>query len=87
MNNPELVAFLHAYPSYPTTHIIDDLRATEYAAPRCGRAYVSRLHRRRIVCRSAGTASSQIIERACLRQSAFIQSDFARRHTVGRTCA
>ena len=31
MNNPELVAFLHAYPSYPTTHVIDDLRATEYA--------------------------------------------------------
>ncbi len=31
MNNPELVAFLHAYPAYPTTHIIDDLRATEYA--------------------------------------------------------
>jgi len=31
MSNPELVAFLHAYPSYPTTHIIDDLRAAEYA--------------------------------------------------------
>ena len=30
MNNPDFVAFLHAYPSYPTTHIIDDLRATEY---------------------------------------------------------
>ncbi len=28
MNNPDFVAFLHAYPSYPTTHIIDDLRAT-----------------------------------------------------------
>jgi len=31
MNNPEFVSFLRAYPSYPTTHIIDDLRATEYA--------------------------------------------------------
>jgi selenocysteine lyase/cysteine desulfurase len=31
MNNPDLVAFLRAYPAYPTTHIIDDLRATEYA--------------------------------------------------------
>ncbi|HLF73211.1 MAG TPA: aminotransferase class V-fold PLP-dependent enzyme [Anaerolineales bacterium] len=29
--NPDLVAFLRAYPAYPTTHIIDDLRATEYA--------------------------------------------------------
>ncbi|MCL4528701.1 MAG: aminotransferase class V-fold PLP-dependent enzyme [Chloroflexi bacterium] len=29
--NPEFVRFLRAYPSYPTTHIIDDLRATEYA--------------------------------------------------------
>src|ERR1700690_2960639 len=31
VNNPDFVAFLHAYPAYPTTHIIDDLRATEYA--------------------------------------------------------
>ena len=29
--DPEFVAFLKAYPAYPTTHIIDDLRATEYA--------------------------------------------------------
>jgi selenocysteine lyase/cysteine desulfurase len=29
--DPDLVAFLRAYPTYPTTHIIDDLRATEYA--------------------------------------------------------
>jgi selenocysteine lyase/cysteine desulfurase len=29
--DPEFVAFLKAYPTYPTTHIIDDLRATEYA--------------------------------------------------------
>ncbi|MBI1793125.1 MAG: aminotransferase class V-fold PLP-dependent enzyme [Chloroflexi bacterium] len=29
--NPDFVNFLHAHPSYPTTHIIDDLRATEYA--------------------------------------------------------
>lgn len=28
---PEFIAFLRAYPAYPTTHIIDDLRATEYA--------------------------------------------------------
>ncbi|MCC6298700.1 MAG: aminotransferase class V-fold PLP-dependent enzyme [Anaerolineales bacterium] len=27
----EFVSFLKAYPTYPTTHIIDDLRATEYA--------------------------------------------------------
>jgi molybdenum cofactor sulfurtransferase len=31
MNNPEFVAFLHSYPSYPTTYIIDDLRSAEYA--------------------------------------------------------
>ena len=31
MNNPDFVAFLQAYPSYPTTHIIDDLRKAEYA--------------------------------------------------------
>jgi molybdenum cofactor sulfurtransferase len=31
MSNPEFVAFLRSYPSYPTTHIIDDLRAAEYA--------------------------------------------------------
>src|SRR5512133_3436167 len=30
-SDPDLVAFLKAYPTYPTTHIIDDLRATEYA--------------------------------------------------------
>ena len=29
--DPDFVAFLRSYPSYPTTHIIDDLRATEYA--------------------------------------------------------
>jgi selenocysteine lyase/cysteine desulfurase len=29
--DPDFVAFLKAYPTYPTTHIIDDLRATEYA--------------------------------------------------------
>jgi molybdenum cofactor sulfurtransferase len=29
--DPDFVAFLKSYPSYPTTHIIDDLRATEYA--------------------------------------------------------
>src|ERR1051325_459839 len=29
--DPEFVAFLRAYPTYPTTHIIDDLRANEYA--------------------------------------------------------
>jgi len=29
--DPDLVAFLQSYPTYPTTHIIDDLRATEYA--------------------------------------------------------
>ncbi len=29
--NPDFVAFLRQHPSYPTTHIIDDLRATEYA--------------------------------------------------------
>ncbi|MGZ9220914.1 MAG: aminotransferase class V-fold PLP-dependent enzyme [Anaerolineales bacterium] len=29
--DPEFVAFLRAYPTYPTTNIIDDLRATEYA--------------------------------------------------------
>jgi len=29
--DPEFVAFLRAYPTYPTTHIIDDLRAVEYA--------------------------------------------------------
>lgn len=31
MTNPDFVNFLRAYPSYPTTHIIDNLRATEYA--------------------------------------------------------
>src|SRR5712672_4395015 len=33
MTKPDLdfVAFLKSYPTYPTTHIIDDLRATEYA--------------------------------------------------------
>jgi len=29
--DPDLVAFLRAYPTYPTTHIIDDLRAAEYS--------------------------------------------------------
>jgi molybdenum cofactor sulfurtransferase len=29
--DPDFVAFLKAYPAYPTTHIIDDLRANEYA--------------------------------------------------------
>jgi len=29
--DPNFVAFLKSYPAYPTTHIIDDLRATEYA--------------------------------------------------------
>jgi hypothetical protein len=29
--DPDFVAFLRAHPSYPTTHIIDDLRASEYA--------------------------------------------------------
>ena len=29
--DPDFVAFLRAYPAYPTTHIIDDLRASEYA--------------------------------------------------------
>ena len=30
-SDPDLVAFLKAYPQYPTTHIIDDLRSVEYA--------------------------------------------------------
>lgn len=29
--DPEFVAFLKSYPAYPTTHLIDDLRANEYA--------------------------------------------------------
>lgn len=29
--DPDFVAFLKAYPTYPTTHIIDDLRSVEYA--------------------------------------------------------
>ena len=29
--DPDLVAFLKEYPTYPTTHIIDDLRAVEYS--------------------------------------------------------
>jgi len=29
--DPEFVAFLRDYPTYPTTHLIDDLRAVEYA--------------------------------------------------------
>lgn len=29
--DPELVSFLKEYPTYPTTHIIDDLRAVEYS--------------------------------------------------------
>ena len=30
-SNPNFAAFLKAYPSYPTTHKLDDLRAAEYA--------------------------------------------------------
>src|SRR5574341_273711 len=30
-NDPDFVTFLKSYPTYPTTHLIDDLRATEYA--------------------------------------------------------
>jgi selenocysteine lyase/cysteine desulfurase len=29
--DPDFVAFLKSYPAYPTTHLIDELRATEYA--------------------------------------------------------
>ena len=29
--DPDFVAFLKAYPAYPTTHILDDLRSVEYA--------------------------------------------------------
>jgi len=29
--DPDFVTFLRSYPAYPTTHIIDDLRSTEYA--------------------------------------------------------
>jgi molybdenum cofactor sulfurtransferase len=29
--DPDFVAFLRAYPTYPTTRVIDDLRTTEYA--------------------------------------------------------
>jgi molybdenum cofactor sulfurtransferase len=29
--DPDFVAFLKAYPTYPTTHLIDELRASEYA--------------------------------------------------------
>ena len=29
--DPEFVEFLKAYPAYPTTHILDELRASEYA--------------------------------------------------------
>ncbi len=29
--DPEFVSFLKSYPKYPTTHIIDDLRAAEYS--------------------------------------------------------
>ncbi len=29
--DPEFVAFLKSYPTYPTTHILDELRANEYA--------------------------------------------------------
>jgi molybdenum cofactor sulfurtransferase len=29
--DPEFVAFLKAYPTYPTTHVVDELRSTEYA--------------------------------------------------------
>ena len=30
-SDPDFVAFLRAYPSYPSTNVIDELRATEYA--------------------------------------------------------
>ena len=30
-SDPDFVAFLKAYPTYPTTHIIDDLRVVEYS--------------------------------------------------------
>src|SRR5512145_98475 len=30
-SDPDFVTFLKAYPTYPTTHIIDDLRSVEYA--------------------------------------------------------
>ena len=30
-HDPDFVAFLRGYPTYPTTHLIDDLRAVEYA--------------------------------------------------------
>jgi selenocysteine lyase/cysteine desulfurase len=29
--DPDFISFLRAYPAYPSTHIIDDLRASEYA--------------------------------------------------------
>ena len=29
--DPDFVSFLRAYPAYPATHMIDDLRASEYA--------------------------------------------------------
>lgn len=29
--DPDFIAFLREYPTYPTTHLIDDLRAVEYA--------------------------------------------------------
>ena len=29
--DPDFISFLRAYPAYPTTHILDDLRASEYA--------------------------------------------------------
>lgn len=35
--DPDFVAFLREYPTYPTTHIIDDLRAVEYARLDLGR--------------------------------------------------
>src|SRR5215510_1955708 len=35
--DPEFVSFLKSYPTYPTTHLIDDLRATEYARLDTGR--------------------------------------------------
>ena len=35
--DPDFVAFLKSYPTYPTTHLIDDLRATEYARLDTGR--------------------------------------------------
>jgi len=29
--DPEFIAFLKSYPGYPTTHTLDELRASDYA--------------------------------------------------------